>query len=69
MGYFSDSSMLERLSPGTTLSHFRVLSRIGAGGMGEVYLAEDTQRPRADIHAELSRLIVDAFGKTLQAGN
>ncbi len=32
-------------------------------------ICEDTQRPRADIHAELSRLIVDAFGKTLQAGN
>ncbi len=32
-------------------------------------ICEDTQRPRADIHAELSRLIVEAFGKTLQAGN
>jgi predicted dienelactone hydrolase len=32
-------------------------------------ICEETKRPRADIHAELSRLIVEAFGKTLQAGN
>src|SRR6266404_1248717 len=29
-----------------TLSHYRILSRIGAGGMGEVYLAEDTRLDR-----------------------
>jgi predicted dienelactone hydrolase len=32
-------------------------------------ICEETKRPRADIHAELSRLIIEAFGKTLQAGN
>jgi predicted dienelactone hydrolase len=32
-------------------------------------ICDETTRPRIDIHAELSRLIVDAFGRTLQADN
>ncbi len=31
---------------GTSLSHYRVTARIGAGGMGEVYRAEDTNLGR-----------------------
>src|SRR5215813_2440211 len=34
------------LSPGSNLSHYRLVSMIGVGGMGEVYLALDTKLDR-----------------------
>src|SRR5215216_937133 len=36
----------EQSMVGRTLGHCRILSRLGAGGMGEVYLAEDTKLGR-----------------------
>ncbi|MFW9769522.1 MAG: protein kinase [Candidatus Thorarchaeota archaeon] len=34
------------LTDGTEVGHYKIISRIGAGGMGEVYLAEDTKLNR-----------------------
>src|SRR6266581_3983152 len=34
------------IAAGTILGHYEVRSQLGAGGMGEVYLAEDTQLAR-----------------------
>lgn len=35
-----------KLEKGTKLGHYEIVSQIGAGGMGEVYLAEDTKLDR-----------------------
>src|ERR1700732_5092920 len=53
------------LSPDTSLAHYRIVSRIGAGSMGEVYLAQDTRLDRrvalkilpADLAANRDRML------------
>ena len=37
---------MKELAPNFSLSHYRIVSKIGAGGMGEVYLAQDTKLDR-----------------------
>ncbi len=45
---------------GTTISHYRVLEKIGQDGMGEVYLAEE--RTHRWCTPPFSDLTITAFG-------
>src|SRR5215510_10125663 len=47
------------LAPNIAIAHYRLLAPLGAGGMGEVYLVEDTKLGRKValklLHAEFTR--------------
>src|SRR5262252_2786678 len=69
----SSSSAAESLAPGSTVAQYRLLEAIGAGGMGEVWRAEQAEPIRRTVALKLikagmdTRAVVARFDSERQA--
>jgi len=63
--------MSPNFRPGARLGHYEIKSQLGAGGMGEVYLAQDTKLDRKVaikfLHEEFSK-DADKLNRFVQEG-
>ena len=66
----------ERFESGSFINHYKILKQIGKGGMGEVYLAEDTKLERKvalkilnnffdSEHINIKRFVLEAKAASL----
>src|SRR5437588_10199163 len=58
--------MNKELGTNTNLSHYRIVSKIGAGGMGDVYLARDTSELNRTVAIKLLPAEVASQPKRMQ---
>src|SRR6478672_205869 len=58
--------MSDTLRKGKVLGHYRIIKKIGTGGMGDVYLAQDARLERQVALKLLSKSIADDTDRLLR---